>query len=322
MMKKTMNWLLAATLVGSAGVFTACTSDDDDNAAGAGTTVVEAVINETNFPDANFRRFLLEQDYGKDGTLTNAEIKSITVMNVEEEEIGSLKGIEYFTALDTLDCSGNSLTELDVSKNVALKELNCSFNGLTALDISKNPALKTLACSFNELTALDISKNLALKMLICNFNYIASLDVSKNTELEYLHCSSNQLGRLDVSKNTKLTKLYCNSNQLTTLDVSRNTALTDLDCYKNELTTLVISSNAPLSELLLYRNKISEKSMDELISSLPRNTSSEAHKFAVIDHREGDEGNVFTKSQSDAVRAKGWSPVYWEEKENKWKEFE
>lgn len=118
-MKNELNWLLA--IVFCAGVFTACTSEDD-NAVRPATPVVEVDINETNFPDENFRRFLLEQDYGKDGMLTSAEIASITVMDIAKKDIESLKGIEFFTALDTLDCFDNYLDVLDVSKNVALEE--------------------------------------------------------------------------------------------------------------------------------------------------------------------------------------------------------
>ena len=91
-MKNELNWLLA--IVFCAGVFTACTSEDD-NAVRPATPVVEVDINETNFPDENFRRFLLEQDYGKDGMLTSAEIASITVMDIAKKDIESLKGIEF-----------------------------------------------------------------------------------------------------------------------------------------------------------------------------------------------------------------------------------
>ena len=339
-MKNELNWLLA--IVFCAGVFTACTSEDD-NAVRPATPVVEVDINETNFPDENFRRFLLEQDYGKDGMLTSAEIASITVMDIAKKDIESLKGIEFFTALDTLDCFDNYLDVLDVSKNVALRELICAANVLTALDVSKNKKLEILYCGFNYLTSLDVSENTALIKLACHFNELTSLDVSQNTALTDLYCNTNHLERLDVSQNTALTDLYCGSNELTTLDVSKNSALTDLSCSGNELTTLdvsknsaltnlycagnkltelVIPSNSPLSTLFLSRNKISGKNMDDLISSLPQNTSSERHMFAVIDNLDGDEENVFTKSQSDAVKAKGWLPVYWDEKDKEWKELD
>ena len=46
------------------------------------TTICQAVwadveINEKNFPDVNFRNWLLSQPYGKDGILTEKEIADI-----------------------------------------------------------------------------------------------------------------------------------------------------------------------------------------------------------------------------------------------------
>ena len=193
-----MLWMLTAILICGASVFTACSSNDDNPFQ----PVVQVGIDKTNFPDDNFWNYLLEQDYGKDGVLTEAEIRNITVMDVSEKEIKSLKGIEYFTALRTLNCSDNELTELDISGNTALDTLDCSYNELTALDVSKNTALRSLDCSFNELTSLDISKNTALTYLDCDDNKLTSLDLSVNTELTHLDCGFNELTSLDISKNT------------------------------------------------------------------------------------------------------------------------
>ena len=205
-----MLWMLAAILICGASVFTACSSNDDNPFQ----PVVQVGIDKTNFPDDNFWNYLLEQDYGKDGVLTEAEIRNITVMDVSEKEIKSLKGIEYFTALRTLNCSDNELTELDISGNTALDTLDCSYNELTALDVSKNTALRSLDCRFNELTALDISVNKALTELDCGFNELTSLDISKNTALTYLYCGFNELTSLDLSKNMALEKLLCFKNQI------------------------------------------------------------------------------------------------------------
>ena len=122
-----MLWMLAAILICGASVFTACSSNDDNPFQ----PVVQVGIDKTNFPDDNFWNYLLEQDYGKDGVLTEAEIRNITVMDVSEKEIKSLKGIEYFTALRTLNCSDNELTELDLSKNMALENLLCFKNQIS-----------------------------------------------------------------------------------------------------------------------------------------------------------------------------------------------
>ena len=127
-------------------------------------------IDETNFPDANFRKVVSRFDTNSDGVLSAAEIGSVTSINCSSENISDLKGIEYFTALTSLYCVRNQLTALDVSKNTALTYLYCGENQLTALDISSNTALASLSCDWNQLTALDV----------------------RNTELTELNCYGNE----------------------------------------------------------------------------------------------------------------------------------
>ena len=207
-------------------------------------------IDNTNFPDANFRSFVASSfDEDNDNYLSDTEINAAENINCAKKGISDLTGISHFTALKSLKCFNNQLTALDVSKNTALTYLDCRSNQLTALDVSKNVALTKLHCWGNSLTKLDVSKNTALTSLDCGANQLTTLDVSKNTALTYLDCRSNQLTALDVSKNTALTDLACRSNQLTALDVSKNMALTYLNCYENQLTALDVSKNTALTYL-------------------------------------------------------------------------
>ena len=247
-------------------------------------------IDNTNFPDANFRTVVKKFDTNQDSSLSDTEIAAVKKINCSNKGITNLKGIEYFTSLNILWCTDNQLTALDVSENTALTKLNCCFNKLisldvskntaltilecnanrlTSLDVSKNTALTELNCSINELTSLDVRKNTALTELYCNDNQLTSLDVSKNTALISLSCVCNQLTSLDVSKNTALQILNCNYNQLTVLDVSKNTALTDLECRDNQLTVLDVSKNTALTDLECRNNQltsldVSNTNMDDL----------------------------------------------------------
>ena len=117
------------------------------------------VIDETNFPDNDFLLWAKAQTFADDDYLTDKEAASVTAIDVSSKGIFNLKGIEHFTALKTLNCSGNQLTALDVTKNTALEELNCSSNILSALGVTANTKLKKLNCSGNQLTALDVTKN-------------------------------------------------------------------------------------------------------------------------------------------------------------------
>ena len=220
-------------------------------------------IDNTNFPDANFRTFVKRFDTNKDGSLSDTEIAAVEEIDCYDKGISNLKGIEYFTALRSLNCGYNQLTALDVSKNTTLTKLYCKTNQLTTLDVSKNTALTELGCNRNQLTTLDVSKNTALTELGCSRNQLTALDVSKNTTLTKLYCKTNQLTVLDVSKNTALTDLNCSVNQLTSLDVDKNTALEKLDCDSNQLTSLDVSKNTALTNLYCSRNQLTSLDVDK-----------------------------------------------------------
>ena len=111
-------------------------------------------INDTNFPDANFSKFVAEQfDKDGDGYLSDAEIAAVTLIDVNRQGFSDLTGIGYFTALKELRCYRNQLTSLDVSQNIYLDSLYCDNNQLTSLDVSSNTALEYLHFSDNQLTS-------------------------------------------------------------------------------------------------------------------------------------------------------------------------
>lgn len=107
--------------------------------------VVDGVeINETNFPDANFRDYVKTSfDKDGDGELSEAEINAVTNIQVDNKGISDLAGIEYFAGLQILSCNRNQLTYLDVSQNTALESLSCYNNCLPGVDLSNNKALKS-----------------------------------------------------------------------------------------------------------------------------------------------------------------------------------
>lgn len=127
-------------------------------------------INEKNFPDPNFRNWILSQPFGKDGVLSDKEIADITEMNVSNKNIHDLKGIEYFTALESLNLDKNQVKYIDVSKNKELAYLRVEWNQLTSLDVSKNEAMRFLMCGGNSLTELNTSGCTALERIRCWHN--------------------------------------------------------------------------------------------------------------------------------------------------------
>ena len=213
----------------------------------------------TLIPDPNFEQALIDLGYDTapiDGQVLTANISGVTSLNVSNNNITDLTGIEDFTALATLYCYLNPLTSLDVSNNTALATLNCRSNQLTSLDVSNNTALTSLLCYQNQLTSLDVSNNTALNYLYCGTNQLTSLDVSNNTALIELGCGNGHLTNIDVSGATALEYLAVPYNQLTSLDVSGATALFRLVSDNNLLTSLDFrnGNNTNVSQLNLRSN--------------------------------------------------------------------
>ena len=171
---------------------------------------MKIAIDATNFPDINFRNYLLSLPSGTDGVLSEVEIGRIKEIDVRERNISSLKGIELFTGLETLSCSNNQLTSLDVSKNTNLKDLFCQYNNLTSLIIGDNEKLEYVWCRKNDLTSLDLSKCVKLKGLDCSNNKLTSLRIAKNTCSKYLECYNNQIKGEVMDE--LIDHLYDNSN--------------------------------------------------------------------------------------------------------------
>ena len=186
----------------------------------AQATFAQVTINETNFPDENFRNWLLGQSYGSDGVLTDSEIANITIISVSSQNISDLTGIRFFSKLRELYCYSNKLTALDVSGLADIGRLYCNDNQLTTLNMSGLTSLYDLSCRNNQLTTLDIPALTNLQWLDCHYNRLATLDLSASTNLLGIGCNNNQLITLDVSAATKLQELYCASNQLTALDLT------------------------------------------------------------------------------------------------------
>ncbi len=114
----------------------------------------------TYVPDDNFEDYLESHSMGNgianDDYVLTSNINTVTYLSLNNENISDLTGIEDFTSLQTLMCSNNPITSLDLSQNIALTDLFLHANQLSSLDISQNPALTTLHCAENLLTSLDL----------------------------------------------------------------------------------------------------------------------------------------------------------------------
>ncbi|MTH15275.1 T9SS type A sorting domain-containing protein [Flavobacterium sp. LC2016-01] len=253
----------------------------------------------TAIPDPAFEDKLIAlkiDNDGKNGTVLNSSISSITSLNVVASNIKDLTGIKGFTSLQTLNCSANQLGALDISQNKSLTSLDCSSNKLVSLNL-KNGNNKNFTSNSNftknsDLSCIQVDDQAysgqnwtSFKDSTANYNvdctiYTTLPDSSFEQKLIDLGIDKDGLNgkiatadisditSLDLSGAnitdisgieyfTALTYLDLSNNNLSTVDVSKNTLLTKLDLNYNQLTSLDVSANKDLFNLSFAANKIS-----------------------------------------------------------------
>ena len=246
---------------------------------------VDSEDGELYIPDNNFKKELLRMeeitgmkvDMDGDGILTGKDLKAWNEYYKDKDaefflympyDIKSLKGIEYFTSLTSLDCRNSEITSLDLSHNTALKKLSCGneYYPDLVIDISKNTALTWLDCSYTAMKELDLSKHTELEYLKCGHNKMERLDVSNNMALKTLICYVNELTELDVSKNIALVELNCSNNKLTSVDISKNPVMRELACEGNNLAYINFGDSPVLEELECQNSQLTELDLSKCAS--------------------------------------------------------
>ena len=163
------------------------------------------------FADPAFEAYCLEHwDLNGDGRISRYEAQRVWDMDCSSLGVKTLAGIEEFTALRKLDCSGNEIVALDVRKCIFMEQLNCSGNALISLDIKGLRFLNRLDCSNNDLTYINLATNAALENLWCG------------------HCATDMI-RVDTVPNESLSVLYKRAGQrILNLNVDGGTKVEDL----------------------------------------------------------------------------------------------
>lgn len=167
------------------------------------------ILNDTNFPDYRFRRLIGNMmDVQEGGKISNTKLAKIENIEVYNEGITTLKGIEFFTGLKSLECGENNLTELDLSENINLKEIYCEDNSISDLKLPKSNNLMYLDCSNNELDNLNLAKYDKLIDLNCSSNPINKLELTNNTLLERIDIRKTNINSLNLKNQNVLENLY------------------------------------------------------------------------------------------------------------------
>lgn len=203
----------------------------------------------------------------------------------------------------------NQITEIDLSKSLAITMLNLGYNKLSSLDLSKNVLLsKVLAPENPQLALVKLPASESLKELfLYNCSLQNGVDLSVVPNLETLSMSGNRLAKLNLSGLPKLKGLLVDNNLLTELDLSTNEALEYISVSNNQFENISVAGLKMLNKLFIYSNKIKGASMTTIMNELPRRKEADKAQIFVIDTKaaKADE-NLCSENDVKIAAGKVW----------------
>lgn len=223
-----------------------------------------------NIPDANFKAYLVGNTAINTNADTEIQVSEASAFNsmmfCEALSINDLTGIEAFTAITQLHCSGNNLTSLNVTQNTSITQLTCGGNQITSLDVSQNTALTLLDCNNNQLGGLDISNLAALTVLDCGSNFLTDLNIANNPLIENVVGQNNMIETFTKGANNSLVYLYLANNEFITIDVSNLPALYVVSVMNNWLTSMDVSNCDNLGNINVQNNSLTTLDLSTTLS--------------------------------------------------------
>ena len=204
-----------------------------------------------NIPDDRFKTRLLDLgiDQNNDGEIDVSEAQSVDRLNVCNQGIYDMTGIEHFINLRELVCCTNRISTLDVSQLTKLELLYCYFNPLTSLNLDGLTSLEVLNCEGTDLKFRNLEGLLHLRDFDARGTTFENFDFTQMSNLEVLNVNSCNLSYLDLSGLSNLRIVRCQLNSITNIDLSYCPQLSLLSCIDNKLQYLNISGSKNLSTI-------------------------------------------------------------------------
>lgn len=229
------------------------------------------VINETNFPDENLRNYASEYDEDGNGTLSDAELATITIINAGG--ILNLKGAEHFTNLEELHLWGyseeESIREIDPSMFPKLYRFTLGeCNGVTALDFSRNTMFETINLSrCSNVQALSLPTSVK-EIQLYGAPKLTALDVSHLTNLIGLWLQHTGITDLDFSNHPAI-QLVCIQGEegavdkMNSLNLQNCATLQNVDIRYTTIKSLSMKHLPIVRTLMMLNNDITTITIDD-----------------------------------------------------------
>ena len=165
-------------------------------------------ISRETFPDESFYRYVgqnLDQD--GDNRLSTKELLAVKELSLGDEGITNLEGVQFFSALEVLDCCPSNLFNTEGTVKVAnltwnteLREVNLFSNPIRSLNVSSLTKLESLNVGGTWMQWIDLYNNTELRELWINDADFRGIDLTRNAKLAVLDaCGNENLHGIDLS---------------------------------------------------------------------------------------------------------------------------
>lgn len=258
-----------------------CILVDDPTAAYLNTWNVDSNVvftldcSLTNIPDSDFENYLETHDangasvplgdptslgngIANDSQVFTFKIETVTSLDISNQSIGEIIGIEDFAALEILDCSLNFMNDVYLSNLSNLRELYCSNVFVPVIDVSNNLNLEKLIITDANCSSLTLDQNTVLNELNIRNNTLSVINTVNLTALEILNYENNTIDSLGYSTMTNLKTLNANNNAVRLMDLSNNPLLETLSVDTASGFALDLSNNTALTSFSANNSDLSE----------------------------------------------------------------
>jgi hypothetical protein len=263
----------------------------------------------TSVPDPNFEQALIDlgiDDDGLNGQFLTANALGVITLQVEQNNIDDLTGIEAFIDLENLYAFENNLTAIDLSVLPnSMWTLSLGNNQLSNIDLSYIPNIVNLSLHSNNFTQIDASNLTSLFIFHVSNQNLTNLNLTNCSNLFSLGMVETSISSIDLSDSTGLTFLTCHDTQLTSLDFTNNFYIEEITCYNTPLTSIHLPNNPNLEFLGLGNNLLTEldvtncPNLDRLICSNNGLTELDLSGNPVLDHLNCSDNQLTTLDLSN-----------------------
>ncbi len=194
------------------------------NAKGTAYSDEQLFYVPVSFEDREFHEYMLGiGDTDGDGYLSLEEAESIREISLCTDNVNSLSGLEFCTALTKIDCFGSTgqaggLSEVDLKSFVNLERLWLSNNRLSAIDLSENRNLKTIALNGNLLRTMELPNAAELASIDVSDNKIEGIDLSAFPSLKSVSAANNPLAAISLPADSAIEELDISETGLSGLN--------------------------------------------------------------------------------------------------------